>query len=164
MERRGFEQLEYVLRMPTQFLDKEKYPLVIYLHGAGGRGRDMDVIYNHPFFSETELCLQQAISVAPQCYADSWFDIFEQLQEFVDYVKEESIKEYNKKYIGSISVSEETLKKSKSCALTIYFCDDGEDVWNIAREYNTTVDAIMSENDLSERIIHKGRMMLIPSI
>ena len=64
----------------------KKYPLVIYLHGAGGRGRDIKVIYEHPFFSDTVEFLKNAISVAPQCYSDSWFNIFEQLQDFIEYV------------------------------------------------------------------------------
>ena len=70
----------------------------------------------------------------------------------------------NKKIINSISVDENSAKKNKSCALTIYFCNDGEDVWNIARKYNTTVEAVMNENDLTDRIISKGRMMLIPGV
>lgn len=69
-----------------------------------------------------------------------------------------------KKYVSSIEMTEDTINRDKSYALTIYFCDDGEDVWNIARKYNTTVDAVMSENDLTDRIIDKGRMMLIPGV
>ena len=86
MEKRVFEKLDYVLRMPAGFSNEEKYPLVIYLHGAGGRGRELDVIYEHPFFSKTAPWLEGAISVAPQCYEDSWFSIFEQLQAFVEHV------------------------------------------------------------------------------
>ena len=71
MEKRIFEELDYILRMPAKFSNQEKYPLVIYLHGAGGRGRDTDIIYNHPFFTKTEPWLKGAISVAPQCYEDS---------------------------------------------------------------------------------------------
>ena len=33
MEKRIFEELDYILRMPAEFSNKEKYPLVIYLHG-----------------------------------------------------------------------------------------------------------------------------------
>ena len=86
MERKVFKKLNYVLRMPTDFQANKKYPLVIYLHGAGGRGDNLDVIFEHPFFSRTEHSLKNAISIAPQCYSDSWFNIFEQLQEFVEYL------------------------------------------------------------------------------
>ena len=40
MEILRFEKLDYVQRLPVDFNATEKYPLVIYLHGAGGRGRD----------------------------------------------------------------------------------------------------------------------------
>ena len=53
MERLAFEKLGYILRKPQNFAADKKYPLVIYLHGAGGRGRDMEIIYTHPFFKET---------------------------------------------------------------------------------------------------------------
>lgn len=71
---------------------------------------------------------------------------------------------FNQKYISTIDISENSVKTDKACALTIYFCDDGEDVWNIARRYNTTVDAIMNENDLTDRVISNSRMMLIPGV
>lgn len=67
-----------------------------------------------------------------------------------------------KKYVSSIEINEDGLKCDKSCALTIYFCDKGETLWDIARRYNTTVDAIMAENELSENVVDKSRMMLIP--
>lgn len=71
---------------------------------------------------------------------------------------------FNKKYISSIELSEDSAKHEKSCALTIYYCDKGEDVWDIARRYNTTVDVVMAENDLSDRIVNCNRMMLIPGV
>lgn len=67
-----------------------------------------------------------------------------------------------KKYVSSIEISEDGIKRDKSCALTIYFCDKGETLWNIARRYNTTVDAIMQENDITDSVMETSRMMLIP--
>lgn len=68
-----------------------------------------------------------------------------------------------KKYISSIEISEENKKSEKACALTIYFCEKGETLWNIARRYNTTVDAIMQENELNSETVAESGMMLIPS-
>ncbi|MBQ9113227.1 MAG: prolyl oligopeptidase family serine peptidase [Clostridia bacterium] len=84
MEIARYKELDYVLRYPTDFSDKNKYPLVIFLHGAGTRGRNPDVLRNNSFFKETTELLSGALSVAPQCYAESWFDIFEQLQDFIE--------------------------------------------------------------------------------
>ncbi len=77
-------ELDYVIRYPEGFDPAKKYPLVIYLHGAGGRGRNIQLIYDHHFFRETEEILTGAVSVAPQCYSDTWFNIFEQLQHFIE--------------------------------------------------------------------------------
>ena len=54
MEILRYKELDYVLRMPKHYEQSEKYPLVIYTHGAGGRGREIQKIVEHPFFIETE--------------------------------------------------------------------------------------------------------------
>ena len=48
-------------------------------------------------------------------------------------------------------------------ALTIYFADAGERVWDIARRYRTTVHAVSQENELSEDAVPERRMLIIPS-
>lgn len=68
------------------------------------------------------------------------------------------------KYIGSIEKTGDMNKKEKSCALTIYFCDKGEKIWDIAKRYSTTVDAVMLENNLDSDITEKAGMMLIPGV
>lgn len=80
------------------------------------------------------------------------------------YVSGIILSKFNRKYISSVSVSDETKKQNNHCALTIYFCNDGENVWDIAHRYNTSVEAVMFENDLSEQTIRKGKMILIPSV
>lgn len=50
------------------------------------------------------------------------------------------------------------------CALTIYFCDENESIWDIAKKYNTTVAAIMDENELDCEVIERPRMLMIPSV
>lgn len=69
-----------------------------------------------------------------------------------------------KKYISSIEIDDTSAKNEKTCALTIYFCDKGESLWNIARRYNTTVDAIMRENDFESDTVENSGIMLIPSV
>lgn len=54
--------------------------------------------------------------------------------------------------------------KKENCALTIYFTENNEKVWDIAKKYNTSVSAIMNENDLGTDIIENKRILLIPSV
>ncbi len=67
-----------------------------------------------------------------------------------------------KKYISNIEISEENIKRDKVCALTIYFCEKGESLWNIAKHYNTTVEAITAENEISSDSVERSGMLLIP--
>lgn len=50
----------------------------------------------------------------------------------------------------------------RSAALCLYFADPGENLWDIAREYRTSMDAIRTENAISgDRVENRG-MLLIP--
>lgn len=49
-----YNQLQYVTQYPDKFRVSQKYPLLIYIHGAGGRGQGIDVLYNGDFFDIVE--------------------------------------------------------------------------------------------------------------
>lgn len=68
------------------------------------------------------------------------------------------------KLITDLSPDEDCPKSKNGAALTIYFSESGESVWNIARRYNTTTDAVMLENHLEEDTVSEKRMLLIPSV
>lgn len=67
-----------------------------------------------------------------------------------------------KKYISDITLVPHNESQKENCALTIYFCDKNESLWDIARKYNTTVDAIKNENEISNNVIDRECMLLIP--
>lgn len=70
-----------------------------------------------------------------------------------------------KNAVSSITVDEEKGRKPNStAAITVYFADDGENVWDIAKKYNTSVYAVMEENSLENHIVSKRSMLLIPMI
>lgn len=65
--------------------------------------------------------------------------------------------------LSDISVNEDEIKKRDgNYALKLYFADSGENVWDIAKKYSTSVDAIMQENDLDDEILSERGMILIP--
>jgi LysM repeat protein len=66
--------------------------------------------------------------------------------------------------ITDIEVNESAPKATTAAALTIYFTDPGESVWEIARKYNTTVAAILSENKLSGDVVSDKMALLIPTV
>lgn len=55
-------------------------------------------------------------------------------------------------------------EKSDEFALRICFTNGGESCWDIAKRYNTTVEAIMSENDIENRDAELSGMVIIPIV
>ena len=52
----------------------------------------------------------------------------------------------------------------KGAHITVCFAEGGESLWDIARKYNTTVDAIAAENAVSGDTVSEKRMLIIPGI
>ncbi len=153
MEILRYKELDYVLRLPKAFDEKEKYPLVIYIHGAGSRGRNIDVIVEHPFMIETAEVLSEVVSVAPQCYADSWFDIFEQLQDFVKMTIDLPYIDASRVYILGASMGAYTtwqllMAHPDWFAAAAPICGGGM-YWNAARLKNIPIWAFHGDIDRS---------------
>lgn len=71
--------LEYCVWKPNSFDENEKYPVIFFTHGAGSRGKDLALIKNHTVLRKILENAPNAIVVAPQCGANTWFDVFENL-------------------------------------------------------------------------------------
>lgn len=74
------------------------------------------------------------------------------------------IRKTKEKFITSIAVDEEHPKNFEASALTIYFASENELVWDIARKFNSTEEAIFIENNLTDEVIKKPIMLLIPGV
>ncbi len=67
--------------------------------------------------------------------------------------------------VCAVNIDEEKGRKSSSnAAITVYFADEGESIWEIAKKYNTSVYAVMEENSLECDKVSKRSMLLIPMI
>ncbi len=83
-EERELDGLRYLIRFPDGFDAEKKYPLVIFLHGAGTRGDDIEVLKRNAFFRITaEMPQFSFVAVAPLCSRNSWWDVFETLEKLV---------------------------------------------------------------------------------
>lgn len=73
--------LTYLIRYPNGFDPCKRYPTLLLLHGAGTRGRDPEVLKANPFFPIADTYPDfPFVVIAPQCWADTWFDVWEQLK------------------------------------------------------------------------------------
>lgn len=65
--------------------------------------------------------------------------------------------------ISDLTVNEALpIERCRKSALTIYFPNHNECVWDIARIYNASVEEIMRINELESECLTGGRMILVP--
>lgn len=99
-----FKDFDVVVSLPDGYEEGKKYPLIIFLHGAGSRGRNISLLSENPFFSETSAHHLQAVVVAPQCYRHSWFALFQELQDFALHYSRQTFVEQDRVYLMGSSM------------------------------------------------------------
>lgn len=71
-------KLDYLLYLPEDYAEKDDWPLLLFLHGAGERGDDLDLVKTH---GPPKLIKQGKqfpfIVVSPQCPSNRWWQPFE---------------------------------------------------------------------------------------
>lgn len=65
--------------------------------------------------------------------------------------------------ITDIEIDEENTKKTEDFALKMYFAEENESLWDIAKKYSTSIDAIVEENENCEDTDGR-RTLLIPIV
>jgi predicted peptidase len=65
-------ELNYILDLPNN--QKEKFPLIVFLHGSGERGTDLEMVKNHSPFTYKNLIKEPVAILAPQCPENVWWD------------------------------------------------------------------------------------------
>lgn len=87
IEEKKFRNLGYVLAAHEDCMEPDvRYPTLLSLHGAGSRGTDIKILRTASVITHAENLDIKIRIYAPQCYADTWFELFEQLQEFAEFV------------------------------------------------------------------------------
>ena len=67
--------------------------------------------------------------------------------------------------ITDLNVDEnEAIKKNSNYAIKLYFADENEDLWEIAKKYGTSVSAIIEENEIEDDKLSGKGMILIPIV
>ncbi len=66
--------------------------------------------------------------------------------------------------VKNVNVFEDKPIPPENCALTLYFADKGEKLWDIAKSHNTKLDLLLSENSAENQVLDAPKMLLIPRI
>lgn len=73
--------LKYIIKYPRGFPASEKYPALLFLHGAGTRGSDINKLIDNVFFNAYDEHKDLPfVVVAPLCSENTWFDMWERLK------------------------------------------------------------------------------------
>ena len=95
--------------------------------------------------------LSEFIAVAPQCYADSWFDIFEQLHEWIFRIINRPYIDRQRCYLmgasmGGYAVWQEEMSHPELYAAVVPICSGGM-YWNAVRLKDIKVRAFHGCDD-----------------
>ena len=87
------QQLGYILTAPNDVKEGEKLPLIIFLHGAGERGDNLDLlkVYCVPklFCNDNEHLGLRVFTLSPQCPQEAtWIDFKQELFNLFDDICE----------------------------------------------------------------------------
>ncbi len=66
--------------------------------------------------------------------------------------------------VCSAELSEEPKTNDLVCAITVYFSDSGERLWDIAKKYNTSEDAVRRRNSINGDVLENETMLIIPQV
>lgn len=66
--------------------------------------------------------------------------------------------------ITSLEQTDRDVDRGRNAAITVYFCDAGESVWDIAKRYGTSREAICRRNSINSETVEKESMLIIPGV
>ena len=73
-------------------------------------------------------------------------------------------KNENTRAVNKVEIFEEQPIVSDRCALTLYFANADENLWNIAKAHNTRLEHLLTENEMENIALDGPRMLLIPKL
>lgn len=130
--------LNYLRFEPTGFSEDKKYPIIIHFHGAGSRGDNVEILNNQSIMSYANNTENfPFVMFLPQCSANVWFDVFEQLKVFVKTVVELPYVDKENVYLSGVSMggyaSWQMLMSEPDIFRKAVICCGGGMYWNAAR-------------------------------
>ncbi len=152
MQHLTHKTIQYNLAHPKTFDPAQKYPLLIYIHGAGGRGHDpANIGYSYmleKYVREHGLDLMVA---APLCEFDNWYMCFTELVDFVRYAAQMDNVDPDRVYLMGASMGGYATWAMLMCtpelvAAAVPICGGGM-AWNAARMKDIPIRAFHGVDD-----------------
>lgn len=149
-----YRDIQYLVYYPNNYVEGNKYPVVFHLHGSGSRGRDFKEFKDSTILATLDKgnCpWNNAICVFPQCYADTWFDIYNNLLDLVTYIYNSDFTDKSKFNISGVSMggyaSYQVLMSLPELFNKALICCGGGMYWNAGRIKNIKFRIFHGEKD-----------------
>ncbi len=104
IEEKKFNKLGFIEARHESIAEGEKCAALLYIHGAGSRGTDLEILKTSSALVNAEKHDVKLRIFEPQCYASCWFEIFEQLEEFAEYVASREDVDSSRLYLAGVSM------------------------------------------------------------
>ncbi len=166
-----FEGMQYVVAYPDSYNKDKKYPLLIYMHGAGTRGTNTELLVKSVFLAGYESQPEHPfLVVMPLCHQNTWFDLFETLKGFMERLRRRPDVDDRRVYLtgasmGGYATWQLAMSMPEVFAAIVPVCGGGM-YWNVARLEKVPVWAFHGGKDqtvlpreseiLVERLKQKG--------
>lgn len=149
----NFEGMEYLVYYPDTYQAEKRYPVVLFLHGAGTRGEDISLLQDNLFLREAigRYADYGFITIAPHCKHGTWFDYFERLRRLVHTIAHTSYTDSERLYLvgnsmGGYGTWQLAMSMPDYFAAILPICGGGM-AWNAARLVNVPVWAFHGAKD-----------------
>jgi len=134
LERNAKVTFKYLLYLPKDYATQQAWPLVLFLHGAGERGDDLDMLKKHgpPKLIETGKDFPFLV-VSPQCPKGKWWEPME-LATLLDEITEKYKIDPDRIYVTGLSMggfgtwSLAAYQPTRFAAL-VPICGGGDPIW-----------------------------------
>lgn len=145
--------LQYLIRYPNGFDATKKHPTLLFLHGAGSRGKDFHNLVEDNIFFDTLDTLEDFpfVVVAPLCSENTWFDLWEHLIALTHHVADLPFLDADRLCLmgtsmGGYATWQLAMSLPEQFAAIVPICGGGM-YWNASRLKNTPVWAFHGECD-----------------
>ncbi|WFB37585.1 alpha/beta hydrolase-fold protein [Kiritimatiellota bacterium B12222] len=94
---------DYLVILPANYSPSEPLPVVLFLHGAGERGEDLQIVKKHGPFKKISEAETPVIIVAPQCPKGEYWNT-EVLSGLLDEVEKKYAVDKSRIYLTGLSM------------------------------------------------------------
>ena len=164
IEYKQFEDLDYIVHYPKRYREGKKYPVLLMLHGAGTRGISLQEYGEGPSFDIISASAgEKMILVAPHCTANSWFDRFEILIRFANWLRTADFTDPLRYYLlggsmGAYAAWQLAMSQPTLFAAMIPICGGGM-YWSASRLINLPIWAFHGAKDTTVRPEESEKMV-----